>query len=549
MKKHVFFLTLLAVVLIAISACGRDEKNEIETFNLTHRDGMPAWLLAGLESYNNQSYLYFEDVDAKAWYGEVLYRGLPTFGDEWFIPNFVQDDLVGDAPNVAYAFVRHLSHIGELDGLIDLYLRDSSTWNDAESWSVEQTRTAERARAYFWASFVEADLRLNHVIFQYTHNDPQQLTERDAVGMTFNALADRGWYFFTNSDWSRETIAYYIETSEESIRFVGDLLGYHHHLPLISIHKAPPYDGGMAKFGSAGGRFWGDTGRYRTIETVGPIASPRTLDVHTHEVAHALLWLSPIEWSNIPSPPAPYLSDFDDSWHDFGQLLFEEGFCVLSQYLFLIYTQNQRFAEGMSQWILRDLEALNIEFDPEVLQSNPGYIAYNQMGGFTTFEDFMTFMDEHVFGEYHHEAPTFDRLATRDEILTALHFNAFQILEGKRPNMFIWFYDMQAALASDIPFAALYDHYTAASFFAYLLEHRGTMEDLLRVYQDIYQAYEVYGIDLGDLIAAWRYYLDERFGEWAEISALVNESADVIWFNNLFERYEEWFEMLFATME
>ena len=77
----------------------------------------------------------------------------------------------------------------------------------------------------------------------------------------------------------------------------------------------------------------------------------------------------------------------------------------------------------------------------------------------------------------------------------------------------------------------LFDHQTGASFFLYLLECRGTVADLLRVYQDISQSEEVYGYGLADLVDQWLAYLDDKFEGWEPV---------------MFEHTEGWTEILFG---
>ena len=378
------------------------------------------------------------------------------------------------------------------------------------------------------------------------------LTGRGTIGVEFNALAQHGWYFFTASDWPRDIVDHYIEVSEESIWFVGDWLGYHHSEPLISVFKAPPYDNNIVAVsgGGGGGRYWADAGLLRTIDTLGAVGSYASpVYIHPHEVAHALLNLAPhINRANLPTPPAEFLDDSwnDDAWHTFGELVFEEGLCVLLSYLFIAHTENERAAREFSaSTILPILHGLDAETPEIILQETPAYIAYNEMGGLETFEEFSAFMEEFMLDYYmtSNNASAdgaLNRRATRDEVITYVHLQAFRILMGSH-NMFTWIYDFHDALEADVPYAALYDHYTAASFFFYLLEYRGTRADFLRVYQDIYQMEEVYGIDLTGMIAEWRAYLDEKFAQ-----LIGAGTSDVeMWGNEFFIRYEDWFSQFF----
>lgn len=510
-----------------------------------HQNGIPAWLLLGLHAYRGGS---ATDVDAVSWYNDATERGLPGLTDEWFIPGFIEHELQEDAHDVALAFVRHLSESGELSNLISLYFRDITPWYEAEGWCENQAREAERTRAALWADFVASDVNISPVIFQYTFGDSKMLTGRGVISVEFNALAQDGWYFFTSSGWTRDIVNRYIAFSEESIRFVGDWLGYQHDRPLISVHKAPPYDFGIAQFGG-GGRFWGDTGRTRTIDTMFAVGNPHALTVHAHEATHALLYLSPITRSNVPSPPEEFMLDeLNTGDFEFGQLAFEEGLCVLLQYLFLLYTDDSHFAARVSDMsvfpLLASLTGDGMTIEDEIEEALRTIDAYSEIGGFDTYEDFAAFAGE-FFAHWYTtgEGAALGRTATTDELAKYLHLTAYQVISGQTWRMFSWLYDMDAALAAGVPYAVLFDHYTAASFFLYLLEHRGTKHDFLRFFQDIHLAQEVYGERLDSLVDEWRSYLDARFEEYAAGNIAEDDfPAEILeWHDAFFERYMEWF--------
>jgi len=534
------------------------------TDSFSHQNGIPAWLLTGVELYLSGGQA---GTDVAQWYSNAISRGLPGLTDEWFIPHFLEDELAESVHAVAYAFVRHLSEIGELDNMIALYWRDCELWHDAESWSVAQVRMAEEVRAELWADFVGAEVAVQDIIFQYTFSDYQELRSVRGSGnfvdnMLFNVLAQEGWYFFTQSDaWTREIIAHYLEVNEESIRFVGDWLGYHHAKPLISVHVADE------SFGiSAAGRFWGAEGRPRTIDTRGAVGSPVADLVHTHEVVHALLHLAPhIQRSNIDDVPPEFLaqtpgfniSDFGvgDWYHSYAQLMLEEGFCMLLQYLFTYYTQNDVKAVALSEIvILSTLQWLDTYGGGTDMDFIMGMIEYyNATGGFVTFEEFIKFADT-FFGDMittDASGENGGRRATRDEIVKYMHFSAFQRVHGLHFRHFEDIFDMQGAIQAGVPYAELMDHYTAASFFLYLLEHRGTREDFLTVYQDVHQMEALYGLSLRYMIAEWQAYLDSLFSEWMQTRETEVELPDVVleWYGMFFEIYGDWFnEWLIANM-
>jgi len=55
----------------------------------------------------------------------------------------------------------------------------------------------------------------------------------------------------------------------------------------------------------------------------------------------------------------------------------------------------------------------------------------------------------------------------------------------------------------------LMSYETAASFIYFLLQRKGSVEDFMRVFEDIYLMEEVYGWGMDDMIAKWMEYLNE----------------------------------------
>ena len=560
----------------------QEQLQQINTGNFSHQVGIPAWLLAGLEAYQSGNQTV---ADAASWYAEATARGLPGLTDEWFIPNFIEDTLTYELKSVSYAFVRHLSETGELDSLIALYLRDVSPWYKADQWSSAQARAAEQARAELWADFVGSDVDVQDIIFQYTFGDSMEITGRGIISVDFNALAQYGWYFYTASDWPRDVVLNYIESDEDSIRFVGDWLGYHHEDVLISVQKAPPY-APVAEFGgSGGGRYWGDHGWLRTIDTMAPVGSPLAPWVHVHEAVHALLYLAPhMERSNIQEVPVEFMLNdgWGPDWYEtFSQLALEEGMCVLLTYLFMIEVGDAWWTRGFADIEIFprlsrlevDLDSLGIdeEMDEEAISEAFSAMmalieAYHATGGFDSLEEFSAFADEFLRPQYFPDEetrealspPSHNRPPTREEIIEYLHMTAFMSLNGMHHQIFAHTYDFMGALQAGVPYAELMDHYTAASFFMYLLEERGTREEFLIVYQDVYAMEDVFGYTLAEMVNQWLAHLGTMFDPWiAEMEAFEIAQAEAFarvappelleWDHRIFwTNYEEWMFTWFA---
>jgi len=193
---------------------------------------------------------------------------------------------------------------------------------------------------------------------------------------------------------------------------------------------------------------------------------------------------------------------------------FEEGFCVVLESLFLIYTENEWYAEGISEWI----------FHHGILDKETGRIyptqssiirmeAYNTAGGFADFEEFraFTFADDETeigmivieaFASVTDEVP--ERRATREEIIASIHTRVLTDMANNNFSNTEFFGER---------YGILNGYFTAGSFIFYLLEYRGSMEDFLKIYSDFSQMADVYGMTMDEMIESWLAYLDTRFSQ------------------------------------
>ena len=174
-----------------------------------------------------------------------------------------------------------------------------------------------------------------------------------------------------------------------------------------------------------------------------------------HEAVHAVLAAARIH-NNFPQVSIPF------TWGGVPGYMtipfFEEGMCIMLELLFEIATENERFA----------LEAAG---------RRRGYwLSSGEFGNQETrlsLDDALKYVNNRAIGalDYYYEPGNTERFGRRYTVL----------------NM----------------------HYTAASFMFYLYTERGTRADLLRFYQNINLAYEIYGADMNGLIDDWQAWLDD----------------------------------------
>ena len=170
-----------------------------------------------------------------------------------------------------------------------------------------------------------------------------------------------------------------------------------------------------------------------------------------HEAVHGILSAAQIQ-NNFPQVRTPIPGGF------MTIPFFEEGMCIMLELLFEIATENERFA----------LEAAG---------RRRGYATFSGEFGNQetrlTLEDALQYVNNIAIGSLNHlyEPGNTERFGTRYTVL----------------NM----------------------HHTAASFMFYLYAERGTREDLILAYQDIYLMYEIYGADMEGMIQSWLEWLND----------------------------------------
>jgi len=110
--------------------------------------------------------------------------------------------------------------------------------------------------------------------------------------------------------------------------------------------------------------------------------------------------------------------------------------------------------------------------------------------------DFLFFMET----EHNYDPNRYRR--HRRDIQNHLHHEALNMLRFHNN------FEDEAEFGHRYP--KLMSNETAASFIYFLLEHKGSVEDFMRVFEDIYLMEEVFGESMEDMIVVWLTYL-ERF--------------------------------------
>jgi len=160
-------------------------------------------------------------------------KGLPSFGDAWFIPGFITDVLPEEAKIIALGFVQHISSAGELLGLLEYYS------------SANRMEEAEVAAAYFWQGYFTTPANTGFHVRD--ERGRRQQVDGSLLSPFYIVLSVRGIYaryFFgyitdeTPAQWIFDTVYYYTAVAEESIRFINDWLDHepNRHFDIYFIH-------------------------------------------------------------------------------------------------------------------------------------------------------------------------------------------------------------------------------------------------------------------------------------------------------------------------
>jgi len=180
------------------------------------RGKLPAWLCAGLEHYwlSAQEVSVLEaapERDLVAWNEQRIERGLPDFGDVWFVPGLIEDDLSNDDVIwIAYEFVKYISETGQLAELIALYMNDETVWEAehkvAEAWNTFSgvLRNNGYSEKFLLRYLYNSALGSDHLSVRADNNN---------IAL-FNILGRHASHYFIYADWW---------TLERALEYVSDV--------------------------------------------------------------------------------------------------------------------------------------------------------------------------------------------------------------------------------------------------------------------------------------------------------------------------------------
>jgi len=434
-------------------------------FSFISSGNLPAWLCVGLELYwldvHELSILETDhETDVAAWNEQRINMGLPDFGDAWFVPGLIEDDLSDDVLWIAYEFVNYLSETEQLAELIALYMSDETVWD------------AENKFAETWSIFSGRPIRENDekLLLRYLYNrllDNDRLNVRAAESNNialFNVFNNYASHYFMYADWwTLERAFEYVSEVANAIDFTlnwlnvdSDILDdtftvmFHTEQNLFGHRWTTDFDN--MTFGID---VYDEHGFFAYLPM---IVSSVVVHMHSEHYAYAIFGFDPT------SIPSPHSGDFD----------------------FALPT------------LLMHLFIDEIE-DPELGRQNLD-------GGMETLRIWPEHSDRDYVEMYRERAVSADRLDMRAfmDILAIITFDefAYHNPDLMQESQYMTLEAIRSYGGQRLRGMDIFD----ASFFWFLLDN-GTREDFLRVYADRELMEEVYGSDIDEMTRAWLVHL------------------------------------------
>jgi len=425
---------------------------------------LPAWLSAGLELYLLGEYdlvdsgkTGFSRHDASLWHEEATGKGLPLFGDEWFIPGLIRDELSGSIHPIAEAFVHYISETGQLQNLVMLYMDESTI------------QAAEAIKKELWWAFVENHSEMpgtdDLFMVQYRYNQNKisdnRLRSLQSVLVDyhlFSILSEHSRLYFGAEEWTLEDARLYVDATERGIVFVKEWFGFEHGNRFEIILQSSVSEVGFLGVHVGNGII--------VIRIDDEILQNDYSFIIAHEATHAIEDIFGIR-TNLPDARIRKSTGSGSRNH------FSEGLASMLQYIYLLDYSDHELAALYSTLTF---QLVNDYFGQEAME---------------------------ICGRF---ARTVEFDPVRIDAAAYLDFNALLTL--------MYFdYNFEELIAPESKDAVLYKflrtpvvfddqsefdtHYTLfPSFVMYLYEQANSKEDFIRAYADINLMEEVYGKDI-----------------------------------------------------
>jgi len=322
---------------------------QYELYYLLNNEGLPRWLHTGLS-------LYWKDnegeplpdinrtIDVVAWQTEARQRELPVFGDGWFIPYFIRDELLESADCVALSFVRFIHASRALDTLIEAYNT--------------QRKLGNGLFIDLWANFTGMDFPTGIIIWYEGGKEIEHGRDIFVIYVSVHGYYSH-YYFGTEPGgrvrWTYDFVSHAVAIGEESIPFIMDWLDVELDTPVMRTLNIIT----AAFMPGAGG--WYAAGTNTIVNTLNLPDPPLVM---AHEAAHAILNAAGMSQADTNFPlisrvqwPDLFPGEYTIMPH------YEEGLCILLELLFELATENERYAVEAARMRISRNRTTRMRFD------------------------------------------------------------------------------------------------------------------------------------------------------------------------------------------
>lgn len=193
---------------------------------------LPAWLSVGLELYwqnNNEEGKSSDLLEGSIfnWINTAKSRGYPDFGDAWFIPNYLEEGIIGEAQQIAFMFVQYLDQEKQLQSVVDKFLKDQN-----EDLNL---------LGHYWSEFIETPNSTIDASYRYIYSYEE---------IWFEVHTDKVKARYKKEDWDHQQVVEYQDYLNQGVRYIEDWMNYTLDRPLTftiypHINAYKPNYGGL----------------------------------------------------------------------------------------------------------------------------------------------------------------------------------------------------------------------------------------------------------------------------------------------------------------
>lgn len=192
---------------------------------------LPAWLCVGLELYWQDDREEGESPELfvgsiRKWIETAKSWEYPDFGDAWFIPNYLEEEIVGEAQQIALMFIQYLDQEKQLESVVDIFLKDRN-----EDLNL---------LGQYWSEFIETPNTAMDTSYRYIFSYEE---------IWFEVHTGKVNARYKKEDWNHRQVVEYQNYLNQGVRYVENWMNYTLNYPLtftIYPHKnayKPNYGG------------------------------------------------------------------------------------------------------------------------------------------------------------------------------------------------------------------------------------------------------------------------------------------------------------------